>query len=197
MYSVSRSEEVGHDELTLEKELTRHERIYPERPQQEGCCRSSRTWDLPRQAPVPALPQQWRAHHDHRPRQLEVPASALEVTYSGRMPTPDEAIAHADALHLEARTALMEHHTRTGKIDTQLQRQATDAAHAAGLVRAAAAAANDTPEQKARTKEMVDSFPHRLAHTLIGPGNSKGRVDAFMLSDDQFTQWQSTGTWNE
>lgn len=110
------------------------------------------------------------------------------------MPTPEQAVAHADALHREARRVLQEHFDATGDVHPEYAKTAGETGVAAAKIRAAAAGINDTPEITARTAEVRSNFPKIVARTLLGQP-VKGRQAAYSLSESQFAQWKETGEW--
>jgi hypothetical protein len=111
------------------------------------------------------------------------------------MPTPEEAIAHADSLYDAARNALKDHMTATGEMHPELAANASKAAIAAGQVRTAVAHLGRTDEDHARTRAMIADFYDRLPRTYVTGSNAKGRVSTQTLSPDQFKAYEAGGDW--
>jgi hypothetical protein len=115
--------------------------------------------------------------------------------YDVTMPTPHEAVARADGLYYEARQRVQGHLNTTGEIHPGHMKALGDAGVAAGKIRAAAAHVDTPPEIIAHGESLRSNFPHVIAHTILGGDAGKGRSRMYPLSDDQFTSWESTGSW--
>jgi hypothetical protein len=111
------------------------------------------------------------------------------------VPTPEEAIAHADSLHIAARNELGEHLQRTGEMHPGLLKRAMEAQRASAIVRAAAAHAELSPEVHAKARDMVADFYDRLPRTFITGADEKGRVNFQALSPEQFESYSAGGPW--